>query len=278
MDRAQINTQVEIRATFYVDGVGTAPSPNSATVTILHADGTAIVTGAVATPVTPGPTVPSGTFSYTLTPGQNNRLDRLTATFTSALGLAVTTVEVASGFLISSADLVALYPNDTNAERARRRTDIETRLEGACGVAFVQRYEKENITVLRQGRARLGWGNIRSLRSVTVRGVAYSSQQILNLDLNFRQGQLWGLFPSRLHGDVTVEYEHGADFLTADARQAAYDAIVETFGPDKVDGRVILKQVDRVAVQYAAGKTATQEFVTPSVMRFIEGNMRAMVA
>jgi hypothetical protein len=180
--------------------------------------------------------------------------------------MAVTTVEVASGFLISSADLVALYPNDTNAERARRRTDIETRLEGACGVAFVQRYEKENITVLRQGRARLGWGNIRSLRSVTVRGVAYSSQQILNLDLNFRQGQLWGLFPSRLHGDVTVEYEHGADFLAADARQAAYDAIVETFGPDKVDGRVILKQVDRVAVQYAAGKTATQEFVTPSVM------------
>jgi hypothetical protein len=279
MDRAQVNTQLEIRATFYADGVGTAPSPNSATVTILRADGTAIITAQVATPVTPGPTVPSGTFSYTLTPAQNNRLDRLTATFTSSLGIAVTTVEIASGFLISSADLVALYPNDTNAVRAQRRVDIEQRLEGACGVAFVQRYEKELVTArgTRRTVVVLGWGNVRSIRSLSVRGVAYTTDQITALDVNWRQGKVMWLPSSWRHGEVVIEYEHGADFLAADARMAAYDAMTETFGPDRVDGRVLLKQVDRVSVQYAAPRAQTTEFVTPSVVNFIGSNQRVMV-
>lgn len=278
MDRILVNGSAELRVTFYVSAVATDPAPDTATVTITHGDGTALATNVAATPVPASLTVPAGTFSYSLAAVSNARLDRLTVAWTSALGTVPTIVEVAGGFLVSSATMLGLYPDELQAVRDARRIDIEQRLEGACGVAFVPRYERENVTVLRRGRARLKWGAIRKIRSATVRGVAYSAEQIAALDVNFAQGQVWGLPPSRLHGDVTLEYEHGADFLAADARMAAYDALVETFGPDKVDGRVILKQVDRVAVQYAAGKTATQEFVTPSVMRFIEGNMRAMVA
>jgi hypothetical protein len=272
MDRALVNAQAALQVRYYADGVATDPAPDTATVTITRADGTAIVTGQPAT-ATPGV---DGEFTFTLSPAQNDRLDRLTAVWTSTLGSASTVMEMCGGFLIPAVDLVALYPGESNAERAARRNDIEQRLEAACGVAFVPRHERENLTACRRGRVHLKWGRVRSLRSVTVGSVLWSAGQVAALDVEPVTGVVWGLPTSRLHGDVTIEYEHGLDNPGQDCRAAARDALTETYGPDRVDGRILRKAVDHVEVTYA--RSSSSEFTSPRVVAFVHNHRRPLIA
>lgn len=277
MNRYLVNAQLEFTTTYYVDGVATAPTPNTATATIVRDDGTVIINGLSATPGVPPPL---GTFVYDLTPGQNNRLDRIKATFISSLGNAVEIGEVVGGFLISAVDLVELYPNATNAERANRRTDIEVRLEEACGRAFVPRYERERATVDRRGRLKLKWGSLRRILTVSNDFTTLTTDQIAALTVDYDMGHIWGIPWGIRTRDVTITYEHGWDGATSTVRNAALSGMQEVYGPNKVDGRVRTKSVDNVSVTYANSSTASGaqlEFTSSDVVSFILNNRRPLV-
>lgn len=277
MNRYLVNAQMEFSTTYYVDGVDTDPTPDSATVTIVRDDGTVIINGLSATPGTPPP---AGTFVYDLTPGQNNRLDRMTATFVSALGNSVQQGEIVGGYLIGSADLVELYPNNTNAERADRRTDIEIRLEEACGRAFVPRYEREVVTMDRRGVIRLKWGSLRRILSVITDYQTLTTDQIANLHVNHDMGHIWGVPKGTRSREVTITYEHGWDGITPSVRNAALSAIQEMYGPNRIDGRIRTKIVDNVRVTYdnnTTGGSARLQFASTDVVSFILNNRRPLI-
>lgn len=281
MERILVNGFAELRATFYISGIATDPSPDSATVTVTRADGTVVATAASATPIPASPpTVPEGTFGYQLAAATNNRLDRLTFAWSSALGQINTNADVVGGFLISSAEMIELYPNDTSAKLSQRRIDIETRLEEACGRAFVPRYERERVTMDRRGRLRLKWGSLRSILTVSTDLTTLTTDQIANLTLNHEAGLVWGVPSGVRSREVTISYYHGADYPTETARSAAMAAVEETYGPNRIDGRVRTKSVDNVSVTYASdGSTSTSysEFTSPDVVTFIRNNRRPLV-
>jgi hypothetical protein len=277
MDRILLNTSAELRGTFYRAGVATDPVPNTATETVTRASGIALATNLGAPTVSPPP---AGTFSYQLAAVNNTLLDRLTAAWTSAYGTVTTNAEVCGGFLIDGSTLVTLYPDDTDAVRLHRRTDIENRLEGACGVAFVPRYERERVTVRGRGAVRLRWGWIRRITAVTAQNLVLSSDQITALDVDLESGVVRGLPLSQKHSDVIVSYEHGGDYADETVRSAAVSAMTETYGPNKVDGRILQKQVDNVSVTYASsrnGASANLPFSSSDVVSFILDNRRPLV-
>jgi hypothetical protein len=274
MDRRLVNVQAELPATFLVNGVPTDPAPPSANVTIVRGDGTVLINAAVATPVVGA----TGTFSYTLTANQNNKLDRLTATWTSALGTVVTTTEIVGGFLISSDKMVELFPGDSIDELARKRTDIEQRLEKALGYACVPRYEREAVTANRRGLANLKWSKTRLVRSYTAQNTAYGATQISQLDIDPLLGRVGGLAVSRYHGDVLLEYEHGLSYPDENVRVATINALLEKYGPNQIDGRIRSKRVDNVQVDYARTTVAAgMEFQDSNVVAFILANRRPLV-
>jgi hypothetical protein len=280
MDRKLVNAQAEFTITYTVNGVPTDPAPLVSTVTITRADGTPIITNGSATPA--GASFP-GTFLYSLTPGQNNQLDRLTATWTSSLGTIPTVSEIVGGFLIDAETLKALYPTESNSELSRRRLDVETRLERACGRAFVPRYEQEYVSIDRRGRARLRWGSVRLVRSIAVAGYGYSTQQISSLTLDTSNGMLYGLPYNGRFNSVFVAYEHGAEYFVGDVGSTALTALKETYGPDKIDSRIRSKSVDNVRISYGnqfstEGSTQNLPFSSPDVVSFILDNRRPLIA
>jgi hypothetical protein len=76
VDRIQQNIASTITVTLYRDGTAENPSPDSATVRIVRADGTELVAETAA--IDDG----TGVFAYTLSPTQTATLDTLTAAWT----------------------------------------------------------------------------------------------------------------------------------------------------------------------------------------------------
>lgn len=213
MDRIAQGRSATLSQTIYVDGTATNPAPDSATVTITRADGTALVTSQAATDGG------VGIFTYTLTPAQTTLLDTLTVAWTFTYGgqsQAITSyVEVAGGFLFTIAQARTVKPLDnttlyTVAKIAEARTLAEQALEDACGVAFVPRYRRETVdgngrdTLLLKPRPR-------SIRSLTVGGTAVTGTDLTAIVVK-PTGELYRAAGWTLgNGNVVIGYEHGHD-------------------------------------------------------------------
>lgn len=231
MERVGRGVGGTITATFTLDGAGSPPSPNTATVTLTRdSDGTTVVSGAAATPGA------NGTFTYFVTPAQAGALDLLTASWTATVNGNVTTittqVEVVGGFLFSIADARALpalangttYP-DANIRAAR--TLAEQALEDACGVSFVPRYRREITSGNYQDTIMLQRPRPTLLRSITVTGVVLTAADLAQVvmlptgalyrpalwgGMSYYGGAaIWGSqnVPGGGTGNVVVVYEHG---------------------------------------------------------------------
>lgn len=198
---------------------GDPVDPGTVTVEITRADGTVLV--AAGTGTTGAGTNPR-TFSLTTT--HTALLDRLTVTWTSTAKGALTSVlEVVGGFLFSIAQARAIQPlNSTSSYPTETivamRTTVEEAIEQACGVAFVPRYTRENLTgsggyqlLLRPYTTRV--------RSVTVAGTAWAQPDLdaLTYDTVGAVESVYRWPSSR----VTVGYEHGYQSVPAEINRAA---------------------------------------------------------
>jgi hypothetical protein len=201
--------------TFYSDATATDPSPDTTTVTLPRADGTAVVTGAAATEAG------TGVVTYTVTPAQTALLDRWTVTWTATFGGQsqpfVSYVEVAGDVLFSLAEARAVAPLNntttyTTAAIVAMRTSVEQAIEDEYGTALVPRYERETVRGDGSGTVRLRapGPTIRSA-TTTASGVVTTltagDLALLSGDSGFVTGYGW---PTGL-GNITVGYEYGLD-------------------------------------------------------------------
>ena len=228
-DRILRNTAPTLQATFYIGETATPPSPNTATVTVTRADGTAIVTGAAAT------NAGTGIFSYVLDETYTANLDLLTldwtATFSGNPQVVRTYCEIVGGFYVSLAEIRALpglssTTSFTTATLGSARNWFEDLAEEFCGVAFVPRYGRELFDGCGQNTIRLkgrGVHQLRKLLSVKVDGVS----KTLTDFVSYPTGKVYwkaGSF-STGYQNVEINYEHGHDKPDEDLRQAALAAI-----------------------------------------------------
>lgn len=277
MERVGRGVGGTITATFTVDGVGSAPSPNAAAVTLIRdSDGTTVASAAA----TPGA---NGVFTYFVTPAQAGVLDVLTASWTAAVNGNATTittqVEVVGGFLFTIADARSLpalanpttYP-DANIRAAR--TLAEQALEDACGVAFVPRFQSretldgnyQNTLLLRKPRPTL-------LRSVTVTGVAMSAADLAQVVLR-PTGELYraALWPGTSlyggsaiwgsqstpggSGNILVSYEHGYPIAPARVSRACLLLAKRWLVDSPVDERTTQVTTEGGTISFLASGTA----------------------
>jgi len=212
-----------LRHTFYSGATPTDPVPDVATVAVTReSDGTVLV----------GPTVTdegAGVVSTTLTPAHTALLDRLsvvwTATFAGQSQTFTDTVEVTGDVYFTIAEARAVKPLDNvtnypDAKIVAARTRIEQRFEKILGYACVPRYERGAVSSYGNGPVRLR-PFVRTVRSVSVAGVAYTSTELALL--TNADGFLYNGTSSWPAGwsSVVVGYEHGKDNIDEDVKAAA---------------------------------------------------------
>jgi hypothetical protein len=265
MERVLQNTAPTISATFYVDGVGTNPTPDTATVEITTADGTVLVPSTAAT------NDANGKFTYQLTTTHTALLDSLTVEWTSNFGTVVTHVEVAGGFLFSTADALGdTEINDpqsvtTAAEIASARTMAEQAFENVCGVAFVPRYALETgLNGDGSYRLPLRWPHIRAFRSGTVDDTALTVGEVGAV-----VPQSTGVYnPSGWtsgYGNVAVGYEHGYDYPPPEVSRAVLRLAKHYLTDWSADDRALRLDTDAGSYVMAVPGRGGSDFGIPEV-------------
>lgn len=211
MDRILQGVSATLNQTVLVDGVGTDPTPDAATVTITRANGTILYTDAVAT------NGPNGGFDYVLSPIDTALLDTLTAqwrfTLAGQVQTLTTRVEIVGGYLCGLPEIRALDPiQDTatypEAKVRNARTLAEQIIETECGFAFVPRYSY----------GRTPPGSYPYLRRVRSALDAYGSV-LDTTDLDLLSRGLYALPPAR-YGRWLFGVEHGLDVAPPDVSRA----------------------------------------------------------
>lgn len=219
--RILISTPATLSASFS-DGGEALVDPGTVTVTILRADGTAVVTGAA--------TTGSGAAARTYDLAAQSRLDHLTATWTgSSGGRKVTTRhEVVGAFYADLAEIRALdalgntskFPE---AALARARWQAEAKFEDATGVAWVPRHDRQVAFGDNTTELLLRWPRPRSLIAVGIDGTAVGDLTVFSLYdtgvIERASGVRWPK-GATASGNVTIEYTHGYDRPTEDLRMA----------------------------------------------------------
>jgi hypothetical protein len=161
--------------------------------------------------------------SFILTPAQTANLDRLTVTWTASDSSVLTSyVEVVGGFLFStmlarsrSPLQEATYTSDTIMAF---RTNAEMALEDICGVAFVPRYSREEMSINAPGMLVGSRRRIRSVQQITTHMsdnmggfqqplTTLSGMQIVN-GTSIYMPSFWNWFSRPIY----AAYEHGYDF------------------------------------------------------------------
>ena len=208
---------------FYVDGVATNPSPDTATVSITGDDGTVIVASTAATEAG------TGVVTYTVTPAHTADLDIWSVRWTATIGGQAQTftdiVEVAGGVLFTIAQARALSPLSSavtypTASIVEARTMVETALEDACGVAFVPRYYKQRVSG--SGRSTLMLRpRLRTIRSVTVDDVAITQSYVDTMRVLPTGEAYYPSYWTRGTSNLEIAYEHGHDYPPPRVSQAA---------------------------------------------------------
>jgi hypothetical protein len=278
MERVLQATAPTVYGRFYVDGVGTDPTPDTATVEITRADGTVLVASTAATNV--AGLGNEGLFSFPLTTTHTALLDRLTVRWTSNLGTVTTYVEVAGGFLFSTAEALADSELDGKdaADIAAARTKAERKLEQLCGVAFVPRYERERITGSVRVNAwnlQLKWSNVRSIRSASVAGTALTAAELLTVVPNggwlyYPAGWATGAWGAV--GDITVSYEHGLDSPPPDGDRACLRLAKHYLTDWTADDRALRLDTEAGSYVMAVAGRGGSHVGIPEVDEFINDN------
>jgi hypothetical protein len=278
MNRALVNAPYTLEATVLSGTDPTDPSPDSATITVRRADGTAIITDSGTN------NTGTGTFARTLTSAQMALLDTLTAEWTVTVGAETTVlrtyVEVVGGYLCPLTDLAAEFAQqsgEVDADYDRRlgqiRTTAEQRLENECGQAFVPRYSYERNRRVSNRRIRLGWPNLREVRSLDVDGYEYGSAVDA---LTFGGSEMLAVGYGSY---ATVGYEHGHDFPDERVRNAVVLAAREMFASTSATsgGYVVRREADGQAVTYASPSSAGG-FLDPGLRSLVRDLQRPLVA
>lgn len=278
MERALQGAPFTSRVTFYVGSTGTNPSPDTATIEVVRANGLVLVTAGTAT--LNDTVTGNGVFAFTFTPVQLAELDvlelRWTATVSGQLTTLKTYLEVAGGFLCTLAAIKDKFPTKTDSELADIRTAAEERLENACRRAFVPRLEVETRSY--RTRLRLSWPNVRVIRFASVSGVALSSNQISNLNLTVG-GLVLGLpGPSTIgYSKITVGYEHGEDYPDEVIREGVVLVAEETFTEDSQEALVVRREADNQSVSFAT-PSSSGTFRHPLLRRIVRDYAGPLVA
>jgi hypothetical protein len=221
VDRVLTNAPATISQQWFSGG--TAVDPGVVTIQIDRADGTSLVSAGTATS---GTGVNPRTFNLTST--HTNQLDRLKSTWTSGtLGKLVNYHEIVGGFLFTISQGIA-ETGQTAAIVAEARVRAELQLEDACGIAFVPRYARETVSALSGRRLLLSNLRVRTVRTVTVDGVAMTAGELAevlpNGNILWNDDRIW----ERGIRNVVVDYEHGMDFPPGGADIAALK-LAETY-------------------------------------------------
>jgi hypothetical protein len=242
VERVLQGTPTTLQQQWYEDGSVT--DPGVVTIGITASDGTVMVAAGSATG---GTGTNPRTFNITTT--HTALLNRLTVRWTSSTkGTLIGYVEVVGGFLFSLADFKALRTGGnttlgsqyTTAQLLAARTYAEQALEHECGRAFVPRYK--TVRLREYGDSwNLGVPDIRSVRSVSVDGVAYTVDQLaaLGFDGSFVYGSYYGYAYAQRARTVVVGVEHGMDSPPADISEACLIVAREQIVRGAVDDRAL---------------------------------------
>jgi hypothetical protein len=213
--RVQQSSAVTLTRQFSVDEVLTDASGN-VTVAVKRLDG---ATTGIATPTGNATHTTTGTYTWPLSPSP--LLDAWTVDWTGTVGgVAVTVrdyVEIVGGFYFGLAQArteLSIKPAVTSAQLAEKRTAVEQECEAICQRAFVPRFMRRRLSGT--GTPSLGTAHryLRTLRAVTVAGVAWSAPDVAAVTLTddgrlVRPGA--AIWPAG-SGNIYVEYEYGQDF------------------------------------------------------------------
>lgn len=278
MDRILKGTAATIAATFYVDGTGTNPTPDAATIRITRADGTDLVpAGTAATDDV------AGRFTYQLAPSQTATLDTLTVEWaTTNLGTITTIVEIAGGFLFSIADARALKPLDntvtyTTATIQAMRTLVEQAIEDACGVAFVPRHARETLNGTGGRHVMLSHPLVQRVRTAT-NGTTTMAASDLAARPSGLMYSLTGSFGYG-YGNVAVEYEHGYQYAPERVKRAAIRLARRWLVEGPVDDRATSMSTDDGTFALMTPGMRGMLFDLPEVQAVVDQySIRPMVA
>jgi hypothetical protein len=162
VDSVEQNTTPTVSFTYAEDGVAVNPSPDSATITVTRADGTALHTDAA---TTDGGT---GIFRYVLSASDTSLLDVLTLEWHIGTQTFTTKVQVQGGFYFTIAEALALpeLASHSAADVAAGRTLAEEAFEHATGYAFVPRYTRQTLSATQGTLLRLPMRPLRAIRAV----------------------------------------------------------------------------------------------------------------
>lgn len=226
-----------------LDGDGIAATPAGAvTVDISRANGTSLVTGGATGGAGSNPR------TYSLAASSCLLTDVLTAVWKDAgVERARTTMELVGGYYASVAQIQASDPllADTSkyptADIIRARTEVEQAFESLTRCDFAPRYHIERLDGTGTNRIVLGWGPIRSVRSVThyigsTPSTTFTAAQLLALPAcDGRVLTSTDLSSVFLFGsaNVVIEYESGYSALPFDLRDQFFIEVRKQLNDNK---------------------------------------------
>ena len=254
--RIQQTVQVTLTHTFVVGETPTAPTGTLEATVKRAADGTAISGSPFTYSV-------AGTECSFALPAQAN-LDILTVdwagTVAGAALVARDTVEIVGGFYFGLGEArteFALAAAYTTEKLAAKRLEVEDECERICRRAFVPRFAYQTLTGSGTERLAVKHSELRTLRAVTVDGVAWATGDVSAVILSEHgvlrrpAGALWPQDAS-----IVVEYEHGLDFPPEEVKQASMLRLRSKLGLAK-------SNVPRNALSYTVQDGGTYRLTTP---------------
>lgn len=249
------------------DGEPAAPV-DAVTIGIVHDDGTAVIDPGTATDG-----AASAPRTYSLSAGNNDRLDLLTATWTDDDGNEATTlVEVSGAVYFTVAEARASDATLADDEKypteliVATRREVEEEFEQICGMAFVPRYARETLNGSGRNTLVLGRSAVRTVRSIEAFtsgvGETWTDDDLAEVVL-----QSYGQITSRVGkwftpGDMNlvVCYEHGLDRPPAEVKRAALQRLRSRMN-------MALSAIPSRATTYSATEGGTYALATASATK-----------
>lgn len=225
------NTALSVLSPTFVGADGETPTDTASTPTaaVSREDGSSLTAMTVT-----ASSVSDGVYSAALTTTHTGQLDRLKVTWGGTAGSLVqsyvTELEVVGAHHVSITELreESGLDNTTTVplHRIRRvRDSLANRIEDACGVAFVPRYERD--VLCGNGRSILSLSHPRpiTLIAVTVDGTSVSTSNFSLHDQGLIEYEGTAFPTSSTGPNVVVTYEHGFPACPEDIRHETIKAI-----------------------------------------------------
>lgn len=224
-------TALTVNSPTFVGADGESPEATASTpvAAVAREDGTALTAAVVS-----GTAVSTGVYAASITTTHTAQLDRLKVTWTGTAGSLAQTytteLEVVGAHYASVPEIRDERGLDNTTtfplHLIRRVRDAwANRVEDACGVSFVPRYERDVLSG--DGTCRLALSHIRplSLIAVTIDGTSQTLTDFTLHDTGMIEFE-GSSFPTSSTGpNVTVTYEHGFPNVPEDVRHEVLKAI-----------------------------------------------------